>query len=79
MTKAQRELKNLKKSAMEVTDRRNTRIFVSSTISLYLRKKIAEMIRKEVEELILDKELGVITEKELEEEASLLRVVYKSL
>mgnify|MGYP001071533654 CR=1 FL=1 len=79
MTKAEKELKALTILAKQATDRKNTRLYISDTISSYIRKRISELIRKEVELLITDKELGIITEEQLEEEASVLRVVYKSL
>ena len=79
MTKAEKELKALTVLAKKSTDRKNTRLYISDTVSPYIRKKISEMIKKEVELLIIDRELGVITEEQLEEEASILRVVYKSL
>lgn len=79
MTKAEKELKTLTILAKQTTDRENTRLYISDMVSPYIRKRIAKMIRKEVELLIMDKELGVITEEQLEEEASILRLVYKSL
>lgn len=79
MTKAQKELTTLKKLAKQASDRKNTRLYIGDTVSPYIRKKISELIRKEIGTLITDKELGIITEEELEEEASVLRVVYKSL
>lgn len=79
MTKAEKELKTLTILAKQITDRENTRLYISDMVSPYIRKRIAKMIRKEVELLITDKELGVITEEQLEEEASILRLVYKSL
>lgn len=81
MTRAEKEFKLLKAYASQIEDenKRDIRIYVSDTISPYIRKKISEMIRKEIENLILDKELGVITEKELEKDASILRIIYKSL
>lgn len=79
MTKAEKEFKALTILAKQVTNRKNARIYISDTVSPYIRKRISELIRKEVELLITDKELGVITEEQLEEEASILRVVYKSL
>lgn len=79
MTKAEKELKALTILAKQATDRKNTRLYISDTISPYIRKRISDLIRKEIELLITDKELGVITDKQLEEEAGILRVVYKSL
>lgn len=79
MTKAEKELKALTILAKQATDRKNTRLYISDTVSPYIRKRISELIRKEVELLITDKELGIITEEQLEEEASVLRVVYTSL
>ena len=79
MTKAEKELKALIVLAKQATDRKNTRLYISDTVSPYIRKRISEMIKKEVELLITDRELGVVTEEQLEEEASILRVVYKSL
>lgn len=79
MTKAEKELKTLTILAKQITDRENTRLYISDMVSPYIRKRIAKMIRKEVELLIMDKELEVITEEQLEEEASILRLVYKSL
>lgn len=79
MTKAERELKTLTILAKQATDRENTRLYISDTVSSYIRKRISDLIKKEIGQLIIDKELGVITEEQLEEEASILRVVYKSL
>ena len=79
MTKAEKELKALTILAKQATDRKNTRLYISDTISPYIRKRLSDLIRKEIELLITDKELGVITDKQLEEEAGILRVVYKSL
>ena len=66
-------------SAKKITDKENTILYISDTISLYIVKRILEMIREELKGLIQDKEIGVITEAQLKEEASVLRVVYKSL
>lgn len=79
MTKAEKELKALTILAKQATDKEHTRLYISDTISPYIRKRISELIRKEVGLLITDKELGIITEKQLEEEAGILRVIYKSL
>lgn len=79
MTKAEKKYNELKSSAKKITDKENTILYISDTISLYIVKRILEMIREELKGLIQDKEIGVITEAQLKEEASVLRVVYKSL
>lgn len=78
MTKTQKIFKEMIESAKHV-EGENTKIFVSDTISQYVRNKIAELVRKEVGALIIDKELGVIGEEELEREGRIYRIIYKSL
>lgn len=79
MTKTEKVYRNLIEQAKKVTDREHTRLYVSSTVSAYIRKQVSEKIRKQVETILVDKELGVITDGQFEEETSILRLVYKSL
>lgn len=67
------------KDARCVEDKENTRLYVSDTVSNYIRKQVKEDVKKYVENLILDKKLDIISEEEFEEEIAIARLVYKSL
>lgn len=77
--KANKLYKELKAQAKEVTDIQNTILYVSDTISEYIKKQVKEIASKQVNEILLDKELGVINEEMADKEIQVEVLIYKSL
>lgn len=71
--------RNLLTEAKRVEDKENTRLYVSDTVSTYIRNEIKKIIRKELENTLIDKELEVITAEEAEKEMITARMIYRSL
>lgn len=77
--RAKEIFENLMAEAKSESDREHTRLFVSDTISKYIREEIKKMVRNNLENTLLDKELGIIDEETAEQEIEIARLVYRSV
>lgn len=77
--KANEIYKDMIYKAKEIEDKEHTRLYVSDTVSKYLRNEVKKLVRKNLENTLIDKELRVIDEETAKNEIEIARLVYKSL
>lgn len=77
--KANEIYKDMINKAKEIEDKEHTRLYVSDTVSKYLRNEVKKLVRKNLENTLIDKELRVIDEETAKNEIEIARLVYKSL
>jgi hypothetical protein len=77
--KAKELFKKMMKEASTIEDKENTKLFVSSTVSKYIRNEVKMMVKKNLENTLIDKELGIIDEATATAEIETARLIYRSL
>lgn len=68
-----------KQQAEEAEDKKNSKLYVSETVTEKTGEKVKETVRKAVEMIICDEEPGLITEDEAGEETAIEKLICKSL
>ena len=77
--KAKELYTKLKLQAKSIEDVEHTVLYVSNTVSKYIRNKVKEIARKQIEEALLDWELGVIDKQTANKEIDVQKLICKSL
>lgn len=77
--KAKELYTTLKLQAKQIEDVDHTVLYVSDTVSKYIRNKVREMTRKEIHEILLDWELGIIDKQTANKEIDVQKLICKSL